>query len=61
LLGYLRDLQRRHATAVILVHHARKGAGNIRAGQALRGSSEFRRFQLPLPKNCGAERVTTMR
>ena len=24
-----------------LVHHARKGAGTIRAGQALRGSSEF--------------------
>ena len=41
LLAYLRDLQRQHATAVILVHHARKGAGNIRAGQALRGSSEF--------------------
>ena len=41
LLAYLRDLQRRHAAAVILVHHARKGAGNIRAGQALRGSSEF--------------------
>jgi RecA-family ATPase len=41
LLAYLRDLQRRHALAVILVHHARKGAGNIRAGQALRGSSEF--------------------
>jgi hypothetical protein len=38
LLAYLRHLQRRHATAVILVHHARKGAGNIRAGQALRGS-----------------------
>src|SRR6516165_2628450 len=41
LLAYLRDLQRQHAVAVILVHHARKGAGNIRAGQALRGSSEF--------------------
>ena len=41
LLAYLRDLQRLHALAVILVHHARKGAGNIRAGQALRGSSEF--------------------
>ena len=27
--------------AVAVVHHARKGAGNIRAGQALRGSSEF--------------------
>jgi len=41
LLAYLRDLQRQHAVAVILVHHARKGAGNMRAGQALRGSSEF--------------------
>jgi hypothetical protein len=41
LLAYLRDLQRRHGVAVILVHHARKGAGNMRAGQALRGSSEF--------------------
>jgi hypothetical protein len=41
LLAYLRELQRRHAIAVILVHHARKGAGNMRAGQALRGSSEF--------------------
>ena len=42
LLAYLRDLQRRHAVAVVLVHHARKSAGNMRAGQALRGSSEFR-------------------
>jgi len=41
LLAYLRELQRRHAIAVILVHHARKGAGKMRAGQALRGSSEF--------------------
>ena len=41
LLAYLRELQRRHGVAVSLVHHARKGAGNIRAGQALRGSSEF--------------------
>jgi hypothetical protein len=41
LLAYLRELQRRHAIAVTLVHHARKGAGNMRAGQALRGSSEF--------------------
>jgi RecA-family ATPase len=41
LLAYLRDLQRRHGLAVIVVHHARKGAGNMRAGQALRGSSEF--------------------
>ncbi len=41
LLAFLRDLQRRHATAVALVHHARMGAGTIRAGLALRGSSEF--------------------
>jgi AAA domain len=41
LLAYLRELQRRHGLAVILVHHARKGAGNMRAGQALRGSSEL--------------------
>jgi hypothetical protein len=26
---------------VLLVHHAKKGGGRIRAGQALRGSSEF--------------------
>ena len=41
LLAYLRELQRRHALAVLLVHHAKKTAGHIRAGQALRGSSEF--------------------
>jgi hypothetical protein len=40
-LGYLRGLQRRFHTAVLLVHHARKGAGHLRAGQALRGSSEL--------------------
>jgi hypothetical protein len=41
LLAYLRELQRRHQLAVVLVHHARKGAARARAGQALRGSSEF--------------------
>jgi hypothetical protein len=41
LLAFLRELQRRYAVAVAVVHHARKGAGAIRAGQALRGSSEF--------------------
>lgn len=41
LLGYLRELQRRHQLAVVLVHHARKGAQKLRPGQALRGSSEF--------------------
>jgi AAA domain len=41
LLAYLRELQRRYALAVLVVHHAKKGAGSLRAGQALRGSSEF--------------------
>jgi hypothetical protein len=41
LLAYLRDLQRRYEVAVVVVHHARKGAAHARAGQALRGSSEF--------------------
>ena len=38
---YLRELRRRYGVAVLVVHYARKGAGNARAGQALRGSSEF--------------------
>jgi hypothetical protein len=41
LLAYLRDLQRRFALAVVVVHHARTGGQALRAGQALRGSSEF--------------------
>ena len=41
LLAFLRELQRRHAIAVAVVHHSRKAAGAVRAGQALRGSSEF--------------------
>jgi hypothetical protein len=41
LLAYLRELQRRHGMAVLVVHHAKKGGGGVRAGQALRGSSEF--------------------
>ena len=40
ILGFLRDIQRRFATAVVLVHHARK-SGATRPGQALRGSSEL--------------------
>lgn len=40
ILGALRALQRRHQTAIVLVHHARKNAGG-RLGQALRGSSDF--------------------
>jgi RecA-family ATPase len=41
LLASLRALQRRLHTAVLLVHHARKGGGHLRPGQALRGSSEL--------------------
>lgn len=41
LLAYLRELQRTFHVAVLLVHHARKGGAKMRAGQALRGSSEF--------------------
>jgi RecA-family ATPase len=41
LLAYLRELQRRYHVAIVLVHHARKGGARMRAGQALRGSSEF--------------------
>ena len=40
-LAYLRDLQRQLSLSVLVVHHARKGAAHLRAGQALRGSSEF--------------------
>ena len=40
ILGFLRDIQRRFHTAVVLVHHARKSGGS-RPGQALRGSSEL--------------------
>ena len=41
LLAWLRELQRAHSLAVAVVHHAKKGASRARAGQALRGSSEF--------------------
>ena len=41
LLGYLRELQRRHAVSVMLVHHARKDSRGARPGQALRGSSDL--------------------
>lgn len=41
LLAFLRSLQRQFATAVVLVHHSRKGAAHMRGGQALRGSSEL--------------------
>ncbi|MFC1463060.1 AAA family ATPase, partial [Verrucomicrobiota bacterium] len=41
LLGYLRELQREFQTAVLLVHHVRKGSSKDRPGQALRGSSDM--------------------
>ena len=41
LLALLRELQRTYQLAVVVVHHAKKGGGSVRAGQALRGSSEF--------------------
>jgi hypothetical protein len=40
-LDFLRGLQRRFRSSVLLVHHARKNAGALRGGQALRGSSEL--------------------
>jgi hypothetical protein len=40
LLDFLRRIQRRFGCAIAVVHHSRKG-GATRAGQALRGSSEF--------------------
>ena len=41
LLGELRDLQRRHRLAIILVHHLRKNAASSLGGQALRGSGDL--------------------
>jgi AAA domain len=40
-LEHLRLMQRRHGTSILIVHHAKKNGGATRAGQALRGSSEF--------------------
>ncbi|MBI2300049.1 MAG: AAA family ATPase [Armatimonadetes bacterium] len=39
-LGYLRQLQRAHDLALVVVHHARKNGGSS-GGQSLRGSSDF--------------------
>lgn len=41
ILSQLRYLQRTYKCSVALVHHARKDSKRSRAGQALRGSSEF--------------------
>ena len=40
ILGYLRAVQRAHAVAVIVVHHARKNGGST-GGLSLRGSGDF--------------------
>lgn len=39
-LGYLRELQRAHHLALVVVHHARKNGGPT-GGQSLRGSGDF--------------------
>lgn len=41
ILGNLRQMQKRYKTSILVVHHAKKSGGGMRAGQALRGSSEF--------------------
>lgn len=41
LLGYLRELQRAHDVAVLVVHHARKNGSSAQPGQSLRGSGDF--------------------
>lgn len=41
LLAYLRDLQRQHELAVVVVHHTRKNGGGAALGQTLRGSGDF--------------------
>ena len=43
-LQFLRLLQREFDTAVLLVHHMKKGGGNMRPGQALRGSGDLHAF-----------------
>ena len=63
LLDFLRGLQRRHRLSVALVHHARKGAAHLRAGQALRGSSELHAWgdsNLYLRRNADDELALTV-
>jgi RecA-family ATPase len=44
LLAYFRSLQRRLDLSVILVHHTRKNAAAVAAGQGLRGSGDIHAF-----------------
>lgn len=44
LLAFLRCLQRRYETAVVLVHHTRKNGSASQPGQALRGSGDLHAF-----------------
>lgn len=43
ILGFLRELQRRHHLAIVLVHHSSKRQ-HAQPGQALRGSSDLHAF-----------------
>jgi len=40
-LGFLRELQREHDVAILVVHHAKKNGFNGGDGQGLRGSGDF--------------------
>jgi hypothetical protein len=40
-LGYLREVQRAHDVAILVVHHARKTGAGSHAGLSLRGSGDF--------------------
>jgi AAA domain len=44
LLAYIRSLQRQLDLSVVLVHHTRKNAAGMAAGQGLRGSSDIHAF-----------------
>ena len=44
LLAYFRSLQRELDLSVVLVHHTRKNASGVAAGQGLRGSSDIHAF-----------------
>lgn len=41
LLAFLREMQREHDVAIVVVHHAKKGGLGAHSGQALRGSGDF--------------------